>query len=172
MWTRRLPVPDSDTPVRSRMETDRLVARREVELREKTLYRMLNETAARIEELLDVNIEDLNLTGRRCLVKAKGAWHRVTLARPGPRGPGVGGGLLGRRDRAAAAAPAQGPRPGPVFSPRRRPGPGKVLEPRDMCPVTGCARLSYGRAHTLLDMHTAFGGPGTGGIRTRSGIRR
>jgi hypothetical protein len=46
-WTKRLAVPDSETPARSRMEIDRLIARREVGLREKTLYRMLYETAGR-----------------------------------------------------------------------------------------------------------------------------
>ncbi len=51
---------------------------------------------------------------------------------------------------------------GPVFVTHRRPGPGKVLAPRDMCPDTGLARLSYGQARALLDEHTAVHGPGTG----------
>ncbi|WP_431904412.1 hypothetical protein [Nonomuraea sp. bgisy101] len=37
-----------------------------------------------------------------------------------------------------------------------------MLGPRDVCPDTGCARLSYGQARALLDGHTSFGGPGTG----------
>ncbi|MEV0089505.1 hypothetical protein [Saccharopolyspora sp. NPDC050642] len=49
------------------------MARREVALREKTLYRMLYETAARADEILGLNIEDLDLAGRRAPVKAKGA---------------------------------------------------------------------------------------------------
>lgn len=40
---------------------------------------------------------------------------------------------------------------GPVFVTHRRPGPGKVVSPRDLCPDTGPARLSYGRAGALLD---------------------
>ncbi len=72
-WTKRLAVPDSETPARSKMAVDRLTGRREVHLREKTLWRMLYETAARTEEVLGVNIEDLDLGGRRCSVKAKGA---------------------------------------------------------------------------------------------------
>ncbi|MEU4703728.1 hypothetical protein [Nonomuraea dietziae] len=82
------------------MEIDRLIARREVDLREKTLYRMLYETAARIEELPGVNIEDLDFAGRWCRVQAKGAraktrrrgppartwcWRRCT-GTPGPHG--------------------------------------------------------------------------------------
>ncbi|MET8331893.1 hypothetical protein [Streptomyces sp. NPDC005181] len=49
-----------------------LIARREVHLREKTLGRMLYETAARAEEILGVDIDDLDFAGRRCPVKAKG----------------------------------------------------------------------------------------------------
>ncbi|MFI6597442.1 tyrosine-type recombinase/integrase [Nonomuraea sp. NPDC050536] len=161
-WTKRLTVPDSDTPVRSRAAIDRLIARREVRLREKTLYRMLYESAGRAEEILGVNIEDLDLAGRRCQVKAKGAqtkarrrgqvredfvlenlyWDAGT-ARLLPR-------LLKGRTR------------GPVFVTHRRPGPGKVVSARDVCPDTGLARLSYGQARALLDEHTAVGGPGTG----------
>lgn len=51
---------------------------------------------------------------------------------------------------------------GPVFVTHRRPGPGKVLSARDVCPDTGLARLSYGQARALLDQHTAHAGPGTG----------
>lgn len=51
-WAKRLAVPDSETPARSKMAVDRLIARREVHLREKTLWRMLYETAARAEEIL------------------------------------------------------------------------------------------------------------------------
>jgi hypothetical protein len=47
---------------------------------------------------------------------------------------------------------------GPVFLTHRRPGPGKVLGPRDVCPDTHLARLSYGQARALLDRHTAAGG--------------
>jgi hypothetical protein len=49
-----------------------------------------------------------------------------------------------------------------VFVTHRRPGPGKVVSPRDVCPDTGLARLSYGQARALLDEHTALRGPGTG----------
>lgn len=47
---------------------------------------------------------------------------------------------------------------GPVFVTHRRPGPGKVIAPRDVCPDTGLARLSYGQARALLDAHTSVGG--------------
>lgn len=124
---------------------------------------MLYETCARSEEVLDVNIEDLDLAGRRAQVKAKGGQPKVRrrgasradyvletvfwdagTARLPPR-------LLKSRTR------------GPVFVTHRRPGPGKVLSARDVCPDTGLARLSYGQARALLDQHTALAGPpGTG----------
>jgi hypothetical protein len=44
----------------------------------------------------------------------------------------------------------------------RRPGPGKVVSPRDVCPDTGLPRLSYEAGPRLLDEHTAAHGPRTG----------
>lgn len=45
-----------------------------------------------------------------------------------------------------------------MFVTHRRPGPGKVVAPRDVCPDTGPARLSYGQARVPLDQHTAVAG--------------
>jgi integrase len=150
VWVKRMASPDSETSARSKVAVGRLIARREVHLREKTLWRMLYETCARAEEILGINIEELDLAGRRAPVKAKGAavrrgggraredfvletiyWDAGT-ARLLPR-------LLRGRTR------------GPVFVTRRRPGPGKAVSPRDVCPDTGLARLSYGQAGALLD---------------------
>lgn len=161
-WVKRMTPPDSETPARPKLAVDRLIARREVPLREKTLWRMVYETCTRAEEILGANIEELDLPGRRAPVKAKGAaarrrggraredfvletvyWDAGT-ARLLPR-------LLRGRTR------------GPVFVTHRRPGPGKVIAPRDVCPDTGLAGLSYGQARALLDAHTPVGGaPGTG----------
>ncbi|MBF6465152.1 site-specific integrase [Nocardia beijingensis] len=63
--TRSTP-PDSETPVRSRTAINWLISRRDIGLREKTLWRMLYETCARAEELLQLNIEDLDLVGGHC----------------------------------------------------------------------------------------------------------
>lgn len=84
-WAKRLTPPDSETPARSKMAIDRLIARREVHLREKTLWRMLYETVARAEEILGVNIEELDLAGRRAPVKAKGARGEVPAQEGGER---------------------------------------------------------------------------------------
>ncbi|MGF6888148.1 site-specific recombinase XerD [Nocardia sp. GAS34] len=48
------------------------------------------------------------------------------------------------------------------FVTHRRPGPGKYLADRDVCPDTGLARLSYDQARDLLDAATAVDGTGTG----------
>ncbi|MEV7803157.1 tyrosine-type recombinase/integrase [Microbispora sp. NPDC088329] len=62
----------------------RLLSRRDVPLREKTLWRMLYETAARATEVLALNIEDLDLEHRRAPVRSKGGalewvyWERGT----------------------------------------------------------------------------------------------
>lgn len=55
---------------------------------------------------------------------------------------------------------------GPVFVTHRRPGPGMVVSPRDVCPDTGFARLSYGQARALLDEHTPYAAPERAGIFT------
>lgn len=162
-WVKRMPPPDSETPARSKMAVDRLIARRDVHLREKTLWRMLYETVARSEEILGVNIEELDLAGRRAPVKAKGV-------KPRTRRRGVT-----REDYVlepvywdagtARLLPRliKGRTRGPVFVTHRKPGPGKVIAPRDVCPDTGLVRLSYGQARALLNAHTAIGGvPGTG----------
>jgi integrase len=51
---------------------DRTLSRRDVPLREKTLWRMLYETAARASEVLALNIEDLDLDARRAPIRSKG----------------------------------------------------------------------------------------------------
>ncbi|MGW3655277.1 tyrosine-type recombinase/integrase [Streptomyces sp. NPDC005151] len=162
VWAKRMAVPDSQTPARSRMAIDRLIARREVHLREKTLYRMLFETAGRSDEILGVNIEELDFAGRRCQVKAKGAKTKTRR-----RGQAREDFVLETVYWDAGTARLlprllKGRTQGPVFVTHRRPGPGKVVSSRDVCPDTGFARLSYGQARALLDEHTAVRGVGTG----------
>ena len=52
-----------------------LWTRPDVHVREKTLWRMLYETAARANEILALNVEDLDLGARRAVVRGKGG-HR------------------------------------------------------------------------------------------------
>jgi integrase len=50
----------------------RLLSRRDIPLRERTLWRMLYETAARAAQILPLNVEDLDLEGRKAPIRAKG----------------------------------------------------------------------------------------------------
>lgn len=139
----------------------RLLSRRDIPLRERTLWRMLYETAARASEILDLNVEDLDPPNRSALVRRKGA---APLRRGASRrddydlrpvfwGAGTAR-LLSRH--------LQGRTAGPVFLTRRRPHAGRTLTERDVDPVTGLARLHYDTARHELDRYTATDGLGTG----------
>lgn len=126
---------------------DELLTRPHVGLRERTLWRMLYETAARADEVLALDVEELDLRNRRAKVRRKGGaadiivWRTAT-ARLLPR-------LL------------EGRRAGPVFLTSRR---ARIeLPPVDVDPVTGRARLSYRRAAEVFEQATAglSGGPFT-----------
>ncbi|MEW2354222.1 tyrosine-type recombinase/integrase [Spirillospora sp. NPDC029432] len=111
-------------------------------LRERVLWRMLYETAARAEEILSLNIEDLDPEFRRARVTSKGGaieyvhWATGT-ARLLPR-------LL------------KGRTSGPVFlADRRAPTSGpRAPAAADTCPATGRGRLSYPRAEYLFKTAT------------------
>jgi integrase len=56
----------------TRSQLERLFAHRDLPLRERTLWRLLYETAARANELLALDVEDLDLANRRARVHSKG----------------------------------------------------------------------------------------------------
>ena len=128
-----------------RARVERLLSRRDIPLREKTLWRMLYETAARASEILALNVEDLDLEQRRAPVRSKGGdtefvyWDTGT-AHLLPR-------LLRLPDGTSRAS-------GPLFLASRRPVPGRRPAPPDICPHTGRARLGYDRARILFKKHT------------------
>jgi integrase len=117
---------------------DRALSRRDLPLREKTLWRMPYETAAPASEMLALDIEDLDLDARRAPVRFKGGdtgwicWGSGTAH------------LLRRLIRGRQA--------GPVFLSERRPGPACRPAVGDLCPVTGRARLGYDRARILVQL--------------------
>lgn len=122
----------------SRAEIEGLLARDDVSLREKTLWRMLYETAARAGEVLALDVGDLDVRNRKAKVRRKGGavdvvvWQTGT-ARVLPR-------LL------------EGRRTGPVFLAERR---ARVpLPPADLDPGSGRARLSYRRAAECFEAAT------------------
>ena len=51
---------------------ERLWERRDIDLRERTLWRLLYETAARADEVLRLNVEDLDIPAKRARTRSKG----------------------------------------------------------------------------------------------------
>ena len=108
-------------------DLEELWRRRTVPLREKTLWRMLYETAARTSEVLALDVEDLDRARRRARIRSKGGSVDMILwAAPTAR-------LLGRYLTNRTH--------GPLFLTRWRT---RTAPPqRDLYAVTGQARLSY-----------------------------
>jgi integrase len=124
----------------TRAQVDQLFARRDLPLRERALWRLLYETAARANELLALDVEDLDLANRRARVRSKGGAIEWVFWQTGsaqllPR-------LLAGRTS------------GPVFLGRRRPP--RAVAGLDLDPTSGRARLSYRRAAELFRMHTGW----------------
>jgi len=139
---RRKPARRGDRSIpRARLE--KLLADGRHGLRERVLWRMLYETAARAEEILTLNVEDLDPEFRRARVTSKGGaieyvhWATGT-ARLLPRL--LRGRTTGPVFLASRRAPADG---------RRAPAAG------DTCPATGRGRLSYPRAEYLFKQASA-----------------
>jgi integrase/recombinase XerD len=132
----RRPEPADRTKAIPLPELERLWRREDVGVREKALWRLLYETAARASEALAINVEDLDLENKRVRVCSKGGdidWlhFQSGSARLLPR-------LIGGRTR------------GPLFLADRRPVPARTPATVDRCPETGRARLSYRRAEALF----------------------
>jgi integrase len=124
-----------------------LLAREDIGLREKTLWRMLYETAARTDEVLALDVDELDLRNRCAKVRRKGGAADVIVWQTGTAR------LLPRL--------LKGRRSGPVFLTDRR---ARVqLPPADLDPASGRARLSYRRAAELFETATvvAVDGPWT-----------
>jgi integrase/recombinase XerD len=109
-----------------------------VPLREKTLWRLLYETAARASEILALNVEDLDVANKRARIRSKGGDLELVHFQSGSAR------LLPRL--------LAGRRHGPVFLTERAAPPGTPS--LDICPVTGHARLSYRRAAALFAERT------------------
>jgi integrase len=143
---RRRETPD-ETKAVAKTTLHRLLSRRDIPLREKTLWRMLYETAARAAEILALNVEDLDLDGRRAPIRSKGGakewvyWDTGT-AHLLPR-------LLRLPDGTSRTR-------GPLFLSERRPVPARRPATTDICPHTGRARLGYDRARILLDTYAGL----------------
>jgi RNA polymerase sigma factor (sigma-70 family) len=109
--------------------------RPDLPLRERTLWRLLHESAAGVRTVLSLNVEDLDLDDRRARAGATRVSWRSGTAR-------LLDDLLAGRTR------------GPVFLADRRPGPARTPADADRCPQTGRGRLSYERAEYLFKQAT------------------
>ena len=132
----RLPEPTDRTKAIPLAELERLWRHDDIGIREKALWRLLYETAARASEALSINIEDLELDNKRVRVRSKGGdtdWlhFQTGSARLLPR-------LIAGRTR------------GPLFLTDRAPVLTRAVAAVDTCPDTGHARLSYRRAEGLF----------------------
>lgn len=107
----------------------------DVPVREKTLWTMLYETAARSHEVLALDIEDLDRRNRRSKVTRKGAAVDIIVWQTGTAR------LLPRL--------LDGRRKGPVFLTGRRAR--VALAAADTDSVSGRARLSYRRAEEIFN---------------------
>ncbi|MFG2088517.1 tyrosine-type recombinase/integrase [Spirillospora sp. NPDC048824] len=141
---RRENVDHTKAVAKTRLE--RLLSRRDLPLRDKTLYRMLYETAARAAEILSLNVEDLDLENRRAPLRSKGGdtewvyWDAGT-ARLLPR--------LLRLPDGHSDGPVR--TRGPLFLADRKPVPARRPGPEHICPHTGRPRLGYDRVRVLMD---------------------
>jgi len=131
-------------PVIARPVLEAFLSDPDLPLRERTLYRLLYDSAARAQEALGLDVEELDRPNRRAPVRRKGGAADIITWRTGTAR------LLPRL--------LEGRTTGPVFLTHRR---ARVeLPPSDLDP-TGQARLSYRSADHLLATYSADqpGGP-------------
>ena len=123
-----------DAGALSRPDVEQLLAREDIALREKALWRLLYETAARSAEVLRLDVEDLDLPNRKAKVRRKGGAIDVIVWQTGTAR------LLPRL--------IKGRKAGPLFLTDRR---ARVeLPPGDIDTASGRARLSYRQAEQLF----------------------
>jgi integrase len=116
-----------------RAEVDRLLTDEKHDLRDRVLWRMLYETAARSAEVLSLNVEDLDLANRRAKVTRKGGAQDTIVWQTGTAR------LLPRLLRGRTS--------GPVFVTERK---ARVELPKADLDDQGHARLSYDQARQIF----------------------
>ncbi len=70
----------------SRADVERLLTREDIGIRERTLWRLLYETAARSAEVLRLDVGDLDLPNRKAKVRRKGRAIDVIVWQTGTAG--------------------------------------------------------------------------------------
>ncbi|MGI5120884.1 hypothetical protein ACQEU5_15290 [Marinactinospora thermotolerans] len=131
---RRRSAPLGPPGLLDRVAIESLVAREDLPLRERVLWRMLYESAARACDVLALNVEDLDLADRRARARTAEGVRRVVAWGPAT----------------ASLLPdlVMGRRLGPLFLTERRPRTRPPLCDTD--PVSGRSRLSYRRVAELF----------------------
>lgn len=121
-------VPEDHSRAMTHDDLDRLFARRDISVRDRCLWRLLYESAARAQEVLGLNIEDLDLSSRRAVTTRKGGDTDVLHYATG----------------AARLLPKviDGRSNGPLFLAERLPSPSRAPALPDTDPSTGHSRLS------------------------------
>ncbi|MCE0486374.1 tyrosine-type recombinase/integrase [Ornithinimicrobium sediminis] len=120
----------------SRDEVDRLLSLRTAHVRDRALWTLLYESAARAKEVLLLNVEDLDLSARQAHTIRKGGdidtLHFAT--------------------RTARLLPKiiDGRAHGPLFRTHTPYGGTRVVAAADTCPDTGRGRLSYDQAQAIF----------------------
>lgn len=140
----RRKVPEDHGRALSRQDVERLSALRDASVRDRCLWRFLYESAARAQEVLRLNVEDLDVTARRGITIRKGGDTDVLHYATGT----------------ARLLPKviDGRTSGPLFLAERPPVPSRSPALLDLDPSTGRARLSYRRA---AEIFTAASGGAT-----------
>lgn len=129
-------VVEDHTRAMPREELDRLFARRDVHLRDRALWRLLYESGARANEVLNLNVEDVDLDAKRAYTVRKGGDRDVLHFQTG----------------AARLLPKviDGRTAGPLFLSKTVPAGVRAPAAADRDPATGRARLSYRRAAEIF----------------------
>ena len=136
----RRAAPGDDTRAIPLPELERLWARPDIPLRERALWRLLYDSAARADEVLGLDVGDLDLANRRARARTKGGHTRplhfqTAAARMLAK-------LVAGRDS------------GPVFLTERRASAHRVMAAADLDPASGRARLSYEMAEQLFKRYS------------------
>lgn len=124
------------------VELERLWRRQDVALRDKALWRLLYESAARATEVLSLNVEDVDIANKRARVRSKGGAIEFIHFQTGSAR------LLPRLIVGRSA--------GPLFLADRRTAPARAPATVDVDAETGRARLSYRRAEEIFAAATGW----------------
>jgi integrase len=144
----RQPETRGHTDTIDRASIEALWAGDDVALRERTLWRLLYESATRAESALALDVEDLDLAEHRG--RAGNRWVRWESG-----------------TTAWLSVLIRGRARGPVFLADRKPAPARTPADADLCPETGRRRLSYERAEYLFKQATKSHDPSGHGYTLR-----